>query len=235
MSRPGATGKPPPPPGPGTLWDRTSRLGRVLGALDDAGDALFAPWRGRRSADAVAALASNLSDPGAVWVALAVAQGWRRGPSRRRAVVALAGAGSASYVVNRTVKRLAGRARPGAPTPDRVAGGPGGAVGGSAAPGALVVPVRRPSSTSFPSGHVLAAFCTALVLPATRSGRALALAFATLVAASRVHLRAHHTSDVLGGAIVGAGTAAAVRPLVDACAARRPGGCPPARPRCGAE
>jgi undecaprenyl-diphosphatase len=63
--------------------------------------------------------------------------------------------------------------------------------------------VRTPSSASFPSGHTLAAFSTALVLPESAAGSAAALGFAASVAASRVHLGAHHASDVVAGAAVG--------------------------------
>jgi membrane-associated phospholipid phosphatase len=191
-----------PPATPGT---GVSPMGRVLGTVDDAGEALFAPLRGRPWADAAAAAVSNLADYGVVWVALAGVKALRPGRGRRRAVLALAAAGGASYAVNRAVKQLVGRERP-----PSVAG---------EEPGAL--PVRRPSSTSFPSGHVLAAFCTALVLPESRSGRRRALTFATAVGASRVHLRAHHASDVLAGALLGAGAGSLLRRLVDVAAGAR--------------
>lgn len=189
--------------GPREPWDRGSAAGRVLGAVDDAGEALFAPLRGRRWADGVAAAVSNLADYGAVWVALAGVKALRPGPGRRRAVLALAAAGCTSYAVNRAAKQLAGRERPPPSSSDQEPG---------------VLPVRRPTSTSFPSGHVLAAFCTALVLPGSSAGRARALAFAGAVAASRVHLRAHHASDVVAGALLGSAAGSVLRPLVDVLA-----------------
>jgi membrane-associated phospholipid phosphatase len=39
--------------------------------------------------------------------------------------------------------------------------------------------------------------------------------FAGAVAASRVHLRAHHPSDVLGGAAIGAALSLLLRPVVN--------------------
>ncbi len=39
--------------------------------------------------------------------------------------------------------------------------------------------------------------------------------FAAAVAASRVHLRAHHPTDVLGGAAIGSVLGLGLRPLVD--------------------
>ncbi len=177
---------------------------RALRAVDDAGERWSAHLRGRRWADLGAAFLSNLSDHGVAWVLVAAWKARRPGPERRRAVVALALCGVASYGVNRAVKQWAGRARPAA----------------DGAQSALPVPVRSPASSSFPSGHTLASFCTAWVLPGGPPGRAAALAFATAVAASRVHLRAHHPSDVLGGAVIGAALGAVVRPVVHALAPR---------------
>ena len=62
----------------------------------------------------------------------------------------------------------------------------------------LDVRVRTPTSNSFPSGHTLAAFATAVVLPDSTAETAAYVGFAGAVAASRVHLRAHHPSDVAG-------------------------------------
>lgn len=201
------------PAGRGTLWDRATPAGRALRAVDDAGDRWSARLRGRRWADAGAASLSNLSDYGIVWVLAAAWKARRGGNRRRRAIVALGLSGIASYGVNRAVKRAVSRSRP-------VAGG-----------SHEVLPVRAPSSSSFPSGHTLASFCTAVVLPDRPSTRGAALALAVAVAGSRVHLRAHHTSDVLGGAIIGAALGTLLRPLVDALA---PDGGPGPRPKRGA-
>ncbi|MDA8310077.1 MAG: phosphatase PAP2 family protein [Actinomycetota bacterium] len=180
----------------------------MLGSLDDAGDRWASSLRGRRWADAAAAVVSNLSDHGILWVLAAAWMARRPGPPRRRAVVALALSGVASYVVNRAIKRLAGRSRP-----ERTASLHGG------------LPVRRPSSSSFPSGHTLASFCAATTLPVGRAWRLAALGFAAGVAASRVHLRAHHLSDVLGGATIGAALGALVRPLADLLSTAAGGSC----------
>ncbi len=155
--------------------------------FDAAVDARFEPFRGRRRLDAAAAVVSNLADYGVIWSLLAAAKGRRRGPARRRATRALALAGFSSLAVNTVVKATVGRSRP------EAAGPPGGPV-----------PVRRPSSSSFPSGHTLAAFCTAVALAESPAETATYLTFATAVAASRVYLRAHHASDVVGGAVIGA-------------------------------
>src|SRR5579863_9137143 len=73
-------------------------------AIDEAVDAAFEPLRGNPQADRAAAILSNLADYGLIWVVLAAFKARRRGPNRRRAVVALAAAGFSSMIVNRIVK-----------------------------------------------------------------------------------------------------------------------------------
>ncbi len=197
MSEASGTGGRARAPGSGILWDREHPLGRALSTLDAAGDRWSDKLRGRRWADVSAAVLSNLSDHGAAWVLLAAWKARRPGPARRHAIAALAVAGFASFGLNRALKQFSRRSRPEAGTPLYD-----------------VLPVRPPASSSFPSGHTLASFCTAVVLPDDAQGRSAALAFATAVAASRVHLRAHHTSDVLGGAVIGVVLGVLVRPAV---------------------
>jgi undecaprenyl-diphosphatase len=173
-----------------------------MSSLDRAVDAAFDPLRGRPEVDRAAAVVSNLADYGLVWVVLAGLKARRRGPNRRRAVVALAAAGFSSLIVSRVVKQAVERQRP----DDH-----------------LEATVRTPSSSSFPSGHTLAAFCTAFVLANSDAETVANVGFATAVAASRVHLRAHHPSDVLGGAAIGSVLGLGLRPLVNAVTPGAPG------------
>jgi undecaprenyl-diphosphatase len=63
--------------------------------------------------------------------------------------------------------------------------------------------MRRPITSSFPSGHAAAAFMAASVLSRdSRLGSAW-FALAGLVAFSRVYVRMHHASDVAAGAALG--------------------------------
>ena len=71
--------------------------------------------------------------------------------------------------------------------------------------------LRRPITSSFPSGHATAAFCAATLL----GGGPGWYTAATMVAATRVYVRLHHASDVLAGAAFGVGLGALLRPLVN--------------------
>jgi undecaprenyl-diphosphatase len=165
-----------------------------VSTLDEAVDAAFEPLRGHPAVDRAASVVSNLADYGLIWVLLAGLKARRRGPDRRRAVVALGVAGFSSLIVSRMVKAAVERQRP-----DEH----------------LAVGVRTPTSSSFPSGHTLAAFCTAFVLGDSDTGTAVNIGFASAVAASRVHLRAHHPTDVAGGALIGSVLGLGLRPIVD--------------------
>jgi undecaprenyl-diphosphatase len=164
----------------------------AIARFDGAADRAFDRIRGRRWADVSAVAVSNLADYGFVWSLVAATKGRRRTPARRQAVRALAISGMLSAGVNAAVKNLVQRPRPPAPEEPEAGGA------------ARDLPVRTPTTTSFPSGHTLAAFCSAMVMADNPAERVLYTTFAALVGASRVQLRAHHASDVLGGAALGA-------------------------------
>jgi len=66
----------------------------------------------------------------------------------------------------------------------------------------LLIP--HPSGYSFPSGHTLTAFCSAVVLyAANRKIGGIAFLLAALIGFSRIYLYVHYPSDVLGGIMIG--------------------------------
>lgn len=64
--------------------------------------------------------------------------------------------------------------------------------------------LRTPRTSSFPSGHASAGACAAVLLGRDLGVPALWWGLAAAIGWSRVHVGAHHTSDVLGGAALGA-------------------------------
>ena len=162
----------------------------LVGTVDDRIDGWFDHLRGNPKFDGAAKVVTGLGDRGLMWAATTVWRARHTGPERKRAVRALAIAGVESSLVNAGLKAVVGRSRP-----DRT--------GLQLADGG--VPVREPTTSSFPSGHTLAAFCAATVMSqrGDRGGNGLLFTSAALVGVSRLHLRAHHASDVVGGAAIG--------------------------------
>jgi membrane-associated phospholipid phosphatase len=176
-------------------------FGDMVQKFDDRVDAWFEPLRGKPVPDTLARIVSGLGDHGLLW---AVSTAWRArrpGSRRNRAVRALAVAGAESSVVNAALKAVIGRPRPDS---------------SDLRLGDNIVPLRAPTTSSFPSGHTLAAFCAATVLSEKGDLRGNALLFgsAGLIGASRIHLGAHHGSDVLGGMAIGIALGLAGRRLV---------------------
>jgi membrane-associated phospholipid phosphatase len=181
--------------------DGGSLVSSVVRAVDVGADRFFDGLRDDPRVGLWASTTSNLADYGFVWAVIALAKGRHGGSARRRALRALAVAGVTSYSVNLVVKRLVGRARPEQDEP--------------AAPGVSgAMPVRAPTSSSFPSGHTLAASCTAIVFADSAPQLLLFGGFAGSVAASRVYLRAHHASDVIGGVVIGAASGILARKVL---------------------
>jgi membrane-associated phospholipid phosphatase len=186
------TGRPDSDPAP------ASGFLSVVATVDDRVDRLFEPLRGRGPADAAAKVITGLGDHGWLWTGIAVWRGRRSGPARRQAIRALGVAGVSSTLVNAGMKQLVDRDRP--DRSDLRISNAG-------------VPVRAPKTSSFPSGHTLAAFCSAAVLsrPGDRRGNALLYTAAGLIGVSRIHLGHHHASDVAGGIVIGTALGHVVR------------------------
>ncbi len=158
-----------------------------LDRFDAAVDAWFdRTLRGRPGVDRLMYSVTELADFSLLWHLLGTARGLR---SERDAAAALRLSvvlGVESTLVNGGLKSLFRRERP-VPVFER--------------PHHLRIPV----TTSVPSGHASAAMCAATLLADGRSRPAQVgwFALGVLVAASRVHVKIHHASDVMGGLAVG--------------------------------
>ena len=149
---------------------------------------------------------SRAADYSRLWLVVAVllaALGGRRG--RRAAGLGVLSLAAAASLANGPLKLAFGRSRPDL---DRMP----------------FRAVRRPRTSSFPSGHaaVAAAFATGVGAELPLLALPLGL-IAAGVAYSRVHNRVHHRGDVVAGVGLGVGLALAVRWL----AGRRRGPAPP--------
>lgn len=139
------------------------------------------------------ARALNVIGGGIVTIPLRIlVAGWLAWRTRWRALATWLLSWAAAEIVLASAKAFFGRARPPAPLVDVV-------------------------GNSFPSGHAVAGAATAVTLvlvlfPAGRERRrweAAAVAFASVMASSRVYLHAHWLSDVIAGVLLGSGVALA--------------------------
>lgn len=171
----------------------TPGIGHAIGRFDAEVDRIFMAVRGNRVVDRAYYSASALGDWSLIWHLLGAAQGvadpvngWRRAA---RLAVSL---GVESALVNGVIKSAFRRTRP---------------VHDGERPHRL----RMPATSSFPSGHASSAFMAAhLLAERSRLGPAW-YGLAAVVATSRIHVRIHHASDVVGGAVLGLALGALVR------------------------
>lgn len=152
------------------------------GAVDDWFDRHL---RHKRPVDVLMYGASAVGDHGILWISLGALQAVRRRKDWERPLLrAVLGLAVESAFVNGPVKMMFRRTRP-------VHHGP------------RPLKLRTPRTSSFPSGHATAAFFGAALLRDEDTIWPLYYVLAVIVAASRIHVRIHHASDVIGGAITG--------------------------------
>jgi undecaprenyl-diphosphatase len=165
----------------GVVEEAVPAVGRIDDAVDRAFDRLL---RGRPAIDRVMYTVTELADFSLLWHLISsarVVQDERHLPSSLRLSAVL---GVESAIVNGILKSVVKRERP-VPEFER--------------PHHL----RMPLTSSFPSGHASSAFCAAGLLAERSRFPAGWYALATVVAASRVHVKIHHATDVLAGAAFG--------------------------------
>lgn len=163
--------------------------------FDDAVDRAFDRFRGREPSDRVVYAVSELADFSLLWHLVGWSKALAGSDEDLEAAVRLSALlAIESVIVNVGIKSLFKRERP-------------------VYQGERPHPLRVPLTTSFPSGHASAAVVSAILLSDRTKAAPLYWGLAGFVAASRVHVRIHHASDVLGGAVVGAGIGLALRKI----------------------
>jgi membrane-associated phospholipid phosphatase len=160
----------------------------AIARFDERADEVLEPLRGNPLADHVFRAASHLGDWSLLWHLTGASRGLLDDARADEAFRLSAVLGVESLIVNQGVKRLFRRSRP-----------------HGHADGLAQYGLRTPTTSSFPSGHASSALCAAVLL--SRGGRSrttpLWFLLAGAVGLSRVVVRAHHASDVVGGAALG--------------------------------
>jgi undecaprenyl-diphosphatase len=160
---------------------------RAVTSFDAWGDRQLEHLRGHPVVAPVFNSASFLGDFSAVWHLIGIGRAVIDPSKWRQSAAMSALIGVESLFVNQGVKRLFRRIRPTETGDPRFR-------------------VRRPSTSSFPSGHASSSFFAAAILT-TATGRSLApvwYSVAVVISISRVYVRIHHASDVVAGVALGA-------------------------------
>jgi undecaprenyl-diphosphatase len=143
-------------------------------------DGHFDRLRGTEPADRIFYAITELADFSLLWLLLAAGKAALDDDEVPNAVRVAAVLVTESFLVNAGIKSVFRRERP---------------VADFERPYKLRVPL----TTSFPSGHSSAAAVAATLLAENSRAKPLYWVMAALVASSRVYVRIHHASDVLGG------------------------------------
>ena len=159
----------------------------AVDAFDRRADTAFDRLRGKPAVDRLFYTATDLGDFSLVWLILGALRGLRSERDWHAAVRLGVAMGAESMLVNGLIKSVFRRRRP------------------AWSPGAHSLRVRRPRTSSFPSGHSTAAFSAAVLLSEDDALWPLYFAVAAIVASSRVYVKMHHASDVVAGATLGVG------------------------------
>ena len=165
--------------------------------IDDLVDEAWEQIREIPGADRVFYGASEAANFSKIWHGLGIAQAIvMRDP--KRALKTSAALGIEASLVNGPIKSLFERERPDVDPEDRP------------------MKLRKPKTSSFPSGHASAAVVAASFLTPGMNpvGKFLIRMLAFVVSTSRIHVKIHHATDVAAGAVTGWALARAIKPLL---------------------
>ena len=167
--------------------------------FDSIGDKVFEPLRKNAVSQRVFSMASTVGDFSAVWHVIGLLCAITSVISFRETLSLSVALGCESLIVNQGLKRIFRRDRPTVSGDERF-------------------DIRTPSTSSFPSGHASSATCAAIILTSF-TGMPLAIVWilvGVVVALSRVVVRIHHLSDILGGLVAGAVLGGIAVPVINA-------------------
>lgn len=169
-----------------------------MNPFDRFGDSFTEPLRDNRITARVFGAASTVGDFSVVWHVTGLLAAALSPITVVQAVALSCALGVESLVVNQGIKRLFRRERPTRSGDHRF-------------------DVRTPRTSSFPSGHASSATFAAVILT-SYSGWPWVLVWACIavvVALSRVVVRIHHLSDIVGGIVTGAALATVAVPIIE--------------------
>lgn len=162
----------------------TNNLQKSIDRFDESVDRLFEPLRENIWWNRLFYSASGLADHSILWFLLAAIKATRSKEQAQLAQSAALALAAESVVINMGIKSLFRRQRP-------------------AYQGERPLPLRQPLTSSFPSGHASAAVCAYIFLSKNDRLGPLYLLLALIIAPSRIHVKIHHASDVIGGIAIG--------------------------------
>jgi undecaprenyl-diphosphatase len=158
-----------------------------MNRIDVIGDALVEPLRQRKFFVVCFGIASTVGDFSIAWHIIGFTRALGSMERLWQAVALSVALGIESLIVNQGIKRMFRRERPTTSGDERF-------------------DIRTPRTSSFPSGHASSATFAVFIL-VSYTGFPLGLlwiALALVIAMSRVVVRIHHATDILGGIVTGA-------------------------------
>ncbi len=170
----------------------------MISRIDSAAERATEPLRNNRVTNKIFSTASHVGDFSVVWHAIGLLRAIGSMDRLYEALALSIALGFESLIVNQGIKRIFRRERPTVDGDERFN-------------------VRRPRTSSFPSGHASSATFAAILLTSFSTGPITIIwwTIAAIVAISRIVVRIHHASDILGGIVTGAILGTIALPIVN--------------------